>query len=95
MKISLLFLVVFATLYCSSGIISIIYKYYNVMAFIYLVAQWLPREEEIIAALQPDELQANRGYYIQESHCLCNNIIDHGSSRGIWYKLQTCTCYGY
>lgn len=94
MKISLLFLVVFATLYCSSGIISIIYKYYNIMTFIYLVAQWLPREEEIIAALPQGELQANHGYYKHESHCLCNHLHPDNNLEGIWYKLKTCTCYG-
>lgn len=94
MKISLLFLVVFATLYCSSGIISIMYKYYNVMTFIYIVAQRPLGEEEIIAAIPPGELHAN-GYYKQEKHCLCNYIDHDGSSSGSWYKLKTCTCYGY
>lgn len=69
------------------------YKYYSVMAFIYLVAQQPLVEEEIIAAIPPPvELHAN-GYYKHESHCLCNYIDD--SSSGFWYKLKTCTCYGY
>ena len=71
------------------------YKYYNVMTFIYIVAQRPPGEEEIIAAIPPPgELHAN-GYYKQEKHCLCNYIDHDGSSSGIWYKLKTCTCYGY
>ena len=64
------------------------------MAFIYLVAQQPPDEEEIIAAISPGELHAN-GYYKKEKHCLCNYIVDNGNPSGIWYRLKTCTCYGY